>query len=81
MIEFENMIEKKTNLDSMFKSFETELTNWQTPSVQRQAITIWVPDEYKAKYDMLQERSKRKFGKLIKELLKRAIDKFDTNQV
>lgn len=74
------MIEKKADLDSIFKSFETELTNLENPSLQRKSITIWVPEEYKAKYDMLQDRSKRKFCKLIQELLKISIDKFDTAQ-
>lgn len=77
----DNMLDKKNNLiDSVFKDFESNLTdNHDTPS--RQAITIWVPDEYKAKYDKLQEITKRKFGKLVKEVVKKSIDKVQNSSI
>lgn len=72
-----NMSEKNITLDSVFKSFEGSLNNLNKFSEPRQAITIWVPSEYKTKYDMIQSASKRQFGKLVRELLKKSIDKID----
>lgn len=43
--------------------------------IKGKSITIWVPDEYKEKYDLLQSRSNKVFGKKIKEIVKFAIDK------
>lgn len=43
--------------------------------VKGKSITIWVPDEYKDKYDLLQARSNKVFGKKVKEIVKLAIDK------
>lgn len=76
-----NMLEKQnTNLDSVFDNLQSDLSDHVVIS-QRQAITIWLPDEYKIKYDLLQERTKRRFGKLVKELLKKSIDKIDLNSI
>lgn len=38
-------------------------------------LTLWLTVEYKEKYDSLQELSKRKFGKFLKEVIKKSIDK------
>jgi hypothetical protein len=45
------------------------------PRGEVEPITFWVPCEYKAKYDLLQAKSGRKFGKLLKEVVKSSIDK------
>lgn len=37
-------------------------------------LSLPVPEEYKAKYDELQTITGRKFGKLLQEVLKKAID-------
>lgn len=38
-------------------------------------LSIWVPAEYKKKYDELQESSGRSFGKLLKQVIMKSIDK------
>lgn len=38
-------------------------------------ITIWISEEMKAKYDLIQLRSKLKFGKFIKWVIEKSIDK------
>lgn len=38
-------------------------------------VTFWLPIEYKEKYDTLQGLSRYKFGKLLKEVFKKTIDK------
>lgn len=37
-------------------------------------ITVWLPPEYKDKFDHYQKMTDRKFGKLVQKLLKKAID-------
>lgn len=37
-------------------------------------ITVWLPKTYKDKFDNLQSASNRKFGKLLQDVLKKAID-------
>lgn len=38
------------------------------------SITLWVPQEYKTKYDKLQKLSSREFNKRLRTLILRAID-------
>lgn len=57
-------------LDSMMK-FENELDD-------RCPITIWVPKNYKESYDTLQNKTKKKFVKFMREIFKSTIDKAQT---
>lgn len=41
-------------------------------------ITIWLPPEYKDRFDHYQELTNRKFGKLVQKLLKKAIDSVES---
>lgn len=40
----------------------------------RGPISLWVPPEYKNKFDELQAMTNSKFGKLLQEVIKKAID-------
>lgn len=40
-------------------------------------INLWLPIGYKEKFVQIQKRSKKKFGKKMKELIKLLIDKAD----
>jgi hypothetical protein len=46
-----------------------------TPKEESRSLTLWVPAEYKDKFDRIQARSGRKFGKYLKKLLIQSIDK------
>lgn len=46
----------------------------------REPLTIWITAEYKARYDLLQARSRHKFGKFLKEVIKKSIDKVIDNK-
>lgn len=37
-------------------------------------VTIWLPAEYKARYDRLQEMSKKRFCKKIRQIIQAAIE-------
>ena len=36
-------------------------------------ITFWLPKEHKEKYDMLQKKTRKQFGKALKEVLMHSI--------
>lgn len=65
---------KKDSIDTIVENFDfAEFTNEHSTG-RGGPITVWLPNEHKAKYDELQTSSGRKFGKLLKEVLKRTID-------
>lgn len=69
---FSKQATSETGLD------EFSLTeNESDTSVPHEPLTFWIPTEYKSKYDQIQSRSRRRFGKHLKEILKRAIDKIE----
>ncbi|MGE0525881.1 MAG: hypothetical protein AB7G93_09575 [Bdellovibrionales bacterium] len=43
-------------------------------------IAIWVPIDYKMKYDRIQARTKRRFCKILKDIAMQAIDKVDVSK-
>lgn len=43
-------------------------------SVTKTTLTLWVPAEYKKKFEDLQYRTKKDFGKRLQKLLIKAID-------
>ena len=71
------MSDKQTDsLDQIFEAFDKDIFT-PSESSQRQAITIWVPEQYKAKFDSLQDRTNRRFGKLVKAMLMKSIDRIE----
>lgn len=61
-------------LDMIIQNFETGST-CDAMIDQRQAITIWVPASYKAKFDDLQNQTKKRFGKALRSVLIQSIDR------
>lgn len=43
--------------------------------VERACISFWVPVAYKEKFEIIQDKSNKRFGKLFQEVLKSSIDK------
>lgn len=65
----------KTDLiEELFLDFKVDEASEQN-TVQRAGVTIWLPEDYKAKFNSLQERTKRRFGKKVQQLVIKAIDK------
>lgn len=62
-------------LDSVFEEFDFMNIEYRDDNKERFAITIWMPLEYYEKYNSIQRQSRKKFGKLLKEVIKRSIDK------
>ena len=69
---------KKDSLDSIFKSHAEVFTQNTSTFGRGESITIWMPEGYKQKYDHLQETTRRKFSKLVREVIKSAIDKAES---
>jgi len=46
-----------------------------TEPVDKKAITFWIPEDYKRKYEQIQDRSKKKLGKNLAKLIIMIIDK------
>lgn len=71
-------IQTPSTIDSMFKEF---LETFNAPEISEDVPTEWytmsfyVPLQYKVKFDLIQAKSKKKFGKLLKELIIQSIDK------
>lgn len=67
-------MKSKDSLDSIIDNFGP--MNASTEDViETMPVTLWLPKEYKDKFSMLQDRTKRRFGKLAKEVLMKTIDK------
>jgi hypothetical protein len=62
------------SIDAMLENFDTKFSMTEE-AADRKPITLWVPLEYGHKYEELQRRSKRKFGKLLKAIFMSSIDK------
>lgn len=58
------------SLDRIIRSFDPSPAQ---PALDA-SVTIWLPSEYKSRYDELQKQSGRRFAKKARELLMAAID-------
>lgn len=54
-----------------------DLNSMDVDSSERRCIAVWLDLEYKKKYDRVQDLSGQKFSKLLKKLVKQAIDAAD----
>lgn len=68
------------NVDSALKEIEEiDLSGKETGYIKAKSpVTVWLPPEYKDKFDHYQEITNRKFGKLVQKLLKKAIDSVES---
>ena len=61
-------------IDSIFAEFGVLVSKPDRKETSK-PMTFWLPTEYKAKYESLQRQSGGQFGRLLKEVLKRSIDR------
>jgi hypothetical protein len=54
---------------------EFDINSSKTTKKTRKAVTFWITEDYKDKYDVVQENSDRRFCKHLNKLLMREIDK------
>lgn len=62
------------SVDELIKNFDL-YKNSEDRRENCSCITLWISNDYKAKYDQIQLESKRRFAKLLQTLVKYSIDK------
>ena len=67
---------QNTSLDALFEDLDLNRGN-ELSAEDRGAITLWIPKAYIEKYGEIQEKTKRRFGKKLQEMVMRSIDKLD----
>ena len=65
----------RPTIDQIFLDIESLLDNEAEPAAESEPLTIVVQSTYKLKFDELQDRTGKKFGKKLKELIYLAIDR------
>jgi hypothetical protein len=74
------MAQSKETIDSIFSNLDKSLLS-NTPSIETKAVTFWLPEDYKNKFDLLQEKSGKKVGKLIQRVIKESLDRLDLDAI
>lgn len=68
---------EKANLDSIFETIDPTISIDDKGDEKGRVVAFWIPLDYKLKYDLLQGRTKQRFGKKLKELVIKSIDRMD----
>lgn len=66
------MREEKKMLDAILGDFKLTDASAKEPET---TLTIWISSEYKARYSRLQKLSKRRFARILREIVQAAIEK------
>lgn len=69
---------KDKSLDAILADFNPMDRDSSEKFIKAGTVTIWLDPEYKSKYDRIQEKSQRRFGKKLRELVRAAIDRCET---
>lgn len=65
-----NLKESLENLQREVKELNIE----DSPEIKNRVISIPLPEDYKNKFDELQTVTGRKFGRILQDIIKKAID-------
>lgn len=65
---------KHKSLDELLEEFKPESQHKDDRNSQR-CVTIWISESHKEKYNEIQNRSGRQFGKVLRKMFETAIDK------
>lgn len=66
---------ENASIDALIDELELSFSDCSDELPETAAVTFWLPVDVKAKYDLLQSRSKRKFAAALREILITAITK------
>lgn len=67
-------MEKQKTIDELILDIDLNASSLEKREDCR-PITFWLPVAYKNKFDVIQQKSRRIFGKRLKEVIKKSIDK------
>jgi len=62
-------------LDNIIANFDPTSASEKERVHDGKPLTVWVPLEYKEKFDLIQAKCGRKFSKTLREIIKSAIDR------
>lgn len=68
------------DLEELLEVLNNFTTNGKDVKHSFKPITLWLPEDYKIRYDDLQKKSSRRFCKKLRELVLIAIDKTDSKK-
>jgi len=65
------------SIDELLEQIETlDFSESEARGLSRgKGVTFWLTDDYKVKYELVQAKSNGKFHKLLKKVIKSAIDR------
>lgn len=66
---------KKKSIDEILEAFDQGAT--ETKIRDGCTLTFWVSPEIKKKYEIIQRRSKRRFSRVLKEVIEESIQRID----
>lgn len=69
--------EVEMSLDSVLEGFDLNSSVQPQFADKRRAVTIWLSPEMQKKYEELQVKSNKRFNKLLRTLIEKAIQKVD----
>lgn len=75
-----HMDKKTIDIDGLIKDFGFDqpiIESFNHVPESTEALTIWIPSAYKAKFDLIQMHSRKKFSRVLRQLIKTAIDKVE----
>ncbi|CAB4153183.1 hypothetical protein UFOVP610_50 [uncultured Caudovirales phage] len=71
----------KNEIDLILRDFNLSLNKNKEKGTSSRTLTLLLPESYKKKFDMLQEITDKQFGKLLKEIIMKSIDKIDSSKL
>lgn len=67
----------KIDIQDIMSDFEINEQKSASDLSTGKPMTIWLPKEYKARYDRIQKMSRQRFSKKLREVIQAVIDKVD----
>lgn len=72
-------MQNENSLDLILGDLIADAGSGDEATIDSLPMTLWIPHAYKARFDALQARTKKKFGKKLKEVVMAAIDRVDSS--
>lgn len=60
---------EKVSLDAILENFELKISEASAEKEEGKPLTLWLPASEKARYDRLQKKTRRGFGKQAREVM------------
>lgn len=64
-------------IEEIMRDFDPGKSGEDSDRTKGQMVGVWLPNDYKNRYDRLQQTSRREFGKKVRDVIKAVIDHVD----